>query len=127
MTPPQDPLLAPRYVPPVTQRATVAAGLAPLLVLLGFVGVVTRLLAVDTTLALLAASVLWVAVELRTHQHTLDRYNTQFVQRHLAWRSNASLAALVADAQVDSDTRAFVQRHLDCGRQLRPDGPHLAG
>ena len=125
MNTPQTPLLAPRYAPPVIQRAVVAAGLAPLLVLAVFFAVLSRLLAVDTGLAALLACSVWVCVEMQAHQHTLGHYNAQFVQRHLAWRSSASLAALAADTQLDAGTRGFIQRHLDAGRQLRPDGPDL--
>ena len=54
----------PRYSPPMTLSASVAAGLAPLAVLLAFVLIVTRVIDVDTGLAVFAACALWVAAEM---------------------------------------------------------------
>jgi len=115
----------PRYAPPLTQRAVVAAGAAPLAVLLAFTLVVTRLIDADTGLAALAASALWVAAEMHAHQRRVDGYNADYVQRHLAWRSSATLHALADRTATDPATRDFVQRYVDAGRRLRPDGPVL--
>jgi hypothetical protein len=115
----------PRYAPPLTHHATVAAGLAPLAVLLTFTLVVTRLIDADTGLAVLAASTLWVAIEMHAHQRRLDSYNADYVQRHLAWRTSATLRALANSEVTDPATRDFVERYVDAGRRLRPDGPAL--
>jgi hypothetical protein len=113
----------PRYAPPLTQHATVAAALAPLVVLLAFTLVVTRLIDADTGFAALGASALWVAIEMHAHQRRLDGYNADYVLQHLVWRSSTTLAALAETT--DPATRDFVERYIDAGRRLRPDGPAL--
>lgn len=53
------------------QRAAVAVGLAPVLVLLGFTAVVSGLCDADTGLALFAACTAWVVYEMALY-HDLD-------------------------------------------------------
>ena len=112
----------PDYCPPESPRTCLAVALAPLLVLLAFTAVVTRLIDPDTGLATLAACGIWVAHEMHDFQKTIDGYNAGYVQRHLAWRSAASLQALAQAPQLPSATRDFVQRYLDVGGLLLRDG-----
>ena len=116
----------PRYTPPMTLSATVAAGLVPLAVLLAAALIVTRVIDVDTGLAVLAACALWVAAEMHGYQRTLDSYRSDYEAQHLAWRTSDSLAALAAHERTDSATRAFVQGYVIEGRRLRPDRPALS-
>ena len=115
----------PRYTPPMTFSATVAAGLAPLAVLLAFVLIVIRVIDVDTGLAVLAACALWVTAEMHGYQRTLDGYNADYVARHLACRASDTLAALAANERTDNATRNFVQGYVMEGRRLRRDRPLL--
>ena len=115
----------PRYSPPMTLSASLAAGLAPLAVLLAFVLIVTRVIDVDTGLAVFAACALWVAAEMQGYQRTLDAYNAGYVAQHLAWRGSDTLAALAAHERTDPATRDFVQGYVIEGRRLRPDRPLL--
>lgn len=115
----------PRYSPPMTLSASLAAGLAPLAVLLAFVLIVTRVIDVDTGLAVFAACALWVAAEMQGYQRTLDGYNAGYVAQHLAWRGSDTLAALAAHERTDPATRDFVQGYVIEGRRLRPDRPLL--
>ena len=114
-----------KYTPPMTLSATVASGLAPILVLLAFVLIVTRVIDVDTGLAALAACALWVAAEMHGYQRTLDGYNAHYVDEHLAWRGSDTLAALAANERTDTATREFVLGYVIEGRRLRPDRPAL--
>ena len=113
----------PPYTPPPAQQACVAAALAPLGVLGLFTALMCRLVDADTVLFCLALLTVWVVVELHRYQQAIDGYNADYVQRHLAWRSAASLQALAgAAAGRHEPTRAFVQRYLDAGCRLRRDG-----
>jgi hypothetical protein len=112
----------PDYEPPCAQRAHVAAAGGPLLVLLAFTLVVTRLIDVDTAFAVLAACTVWVAWEMHDYQRRIDGFNADYVERHLAWRSSDSLERLVAAPDGHGPTREFVQRFLRAGRVLRRDG-----
>jgi hypothetical protein len=56
------------------------------------------------------------------YQRRIDGFNAEYVARHLAWRSSATLAALVAAADTHPPTREFVRRFLDAGRVVRRDG-----
>jgi hypothetical protein len=113
----------PPYTPPSDQRASVAAALAPLVVLLAFVLIVTRLVDFDTGFAWCLGSAAWVGWELHDYQRAIDRYNAGYLQQHLAWRSSHSLHALVQADDAHPPTREFVQRFLSSGRVLRRDGP----
>ena len=113
----------PAYTPPPSQRACIAAGMAPLAVLLAFVAIVTRVIDADTGLAVLAASALWVGAEMHQHQRSLDRYNADYAAQHLAGRSAATLASMTRDPATAATTAEFVQRFLADGCQLRPDRP----
>jgi hypothetical protein len=112
----------PAYDPPESQRTCLAVALAPLLVLLAFTAVVTRLIDADTGLAILAASGVWVVHEMHGYQKTIDGYNADYVRRHLAWRSAGTLATLAGEAQLNTPTRDFVQRYLAAGQVLLRDG-----
>jgi hypothetical protein len=112
----------PPYRPPNQQRAGLAAGLAPILVLLAFTVVVMRWMDPETGLAVFAACTVWVVHEMHSFQRSTDRYNAEFVQRHLAWRSCETLRLLAAEPATCERTRQFVSRFLDAKRQLLPDG-----
>ncbi|MDT7838255.1 hypothetical protein [Aquabacterium sp. OR-4] len=111
------------YSPPALPRTVLAVGTAPLLVLLVFTLVVLRVMDVDTALACLAACAVWVATEMHGWQRATDRYNAEYVQRHLIWRSSDTLLALSTHEYTNAETRVFVLRYLAAGRVLRPDGP----
>jgi hypothetical protein len=112
----------PDYDPPCARRAHVAAAGGPLLVLLTFTLVVTRLIDADTALATLAACTVWVAWEMHDYQRRIDDFNADYVERHLAWRSSESLERLADAADAHGPTREFVRRFLRAGRVLRRDG-----
>ena len=112
----------PHYAPPPSLQASVAAGLAPLGVLLAFTLLVLRLIDADSALAALLALSVWVAVELHRFQRATDRYNADYAARHLAPRSSQTLRVLAADATLPPDTRAFVQRYVDAGCTVLRDG-----
>jgi hypothetical protein len=106
----------PAYDPPSHQRASVAAGFAPLIVLVTFTLLVTRLIDADTFFAWAAATTVWVCWELHDFQRALDAYDADYARRHLAWRSPASIEALIADERVNAATRAAARRFLHGGR-----------
>ncbi len=54
------------------QRASVAVGVAPLLVLLAFTAVVSGLIEPDTGVAVFAACTAWVVYEMYRYQDRLD-------------------------------------------------------
>ena len=54
------------------QRASIAVGLAPLLVLLAFTAVVSGLIEPDTGVAIFAACTAWVVYEMYRYQDRLD-------------------------------------------------------
>lgn len=112
----------PEYAPPNAQRAAVAAGFAPLLVLLGFALMVVRLIDVDTGFALFAACTVWVLYEMHEFQRGLDDYNAQYVLRYLAWRPSAALRTLLDQPGTAEATRCFVNDFLAAGRVALPDG-----
>lgn len=116
------PATLPTYNPPSSQRASVAAGVAPLLVLLTFVLIVSRAIDVDTGLAVFLACAVWVVVELDGFQRAIDSYNASFVESHLAWRSSDTLREWANLADADAGTRDFVQSFLDSERVLLRDG-----
>ena len=115
----------PAYQPPDSRRASVAAGLAPLGVLLGFVAVVLRWMDVDTAFVHLLAATLWVAYEMHEYQRGIDRYNAQYVKSHLAWRSPEALESLAGDGRLGEPTCSFVRQYLASGCELRRDRPQL--
>ena len=112
----------PDYDPPQHQRAALAAGLAPILVLLAFTLMVVRWIDVDTGFAVFAACAVWVVYELHVFQYGLDRYNDDYAARHLAWRSSDTLRALVREPATPEPTRAFVSRVVDAQRVVLRDG-----
>lgn len=114
--------LLPDYNPPNQQRASLAVGVAPLLVLLTFTGVVTRLLDVSTAMAVFAACTVWVVYEMHVYQATLDGYNAEYVARHLAWRSSDSLLAMARAPGTAAPTADFVGRFVASERVLLRDG-----
>lgn len=116
-------MLLPAYSPPESLQANVAAALAPLAVLLAFTAVVTRLIEVDTGLAVLMACAVWVVVEMHRYQRRIDGYNADYVARHLVCRSTATLQAIADDPRLTAATREFVQRFIDAGGVLLHDGP----
>jgi hypothetical protein len=112
----------PAYIPPESARTCLAVAMAPLAVLLAFTAVVTRLIDADTGLAILAACGVWVIHEMHDFQRTIDGYNTDYVDRHLAWRSAATLDALAGDGRLPAPTREFVQQYVAAGRVLLRHG-----
>jgi hypothetical protein len=108
----------PDYRPPNARRASMAAGLSPLLVLLSFTLTVTRLIEVDTAFAIGLASSVWVCHEMTVFQRSLDGYDRDYVTRHLAGRHREALRAFVAAGAGDVPTRDFVRGFLD--RDSRP-------
>jgi hypothetical protein len=112
----------PDYRAPCARRASVAAGLSPLLVLLGFTLIVVRLIDPDTGFAAFLACTVWVAYEMHAYQRAIDDYNATYVRAHLAWRSSDSLQAMIEADDADPATREFVQRFLRAGRALLRDG-----
>jgi hypothetical protein len=114
--------MLPDYDPPNAQRACLAVGVAPILVLLCFTTLVARLIAADTGFAVFAACTVWVVHEMNVYQRTLDAYNADYVGRHLAWRSSDSLTALAGAPGLHAPTRDFVGRFLQAQRVLLRDG-----
>lgn len=112
----------PDYDPPSDQRASVAAGTAPILVLLTFTLIVTQLIDPDTGFAVFAALTTWVVWETHAYQTAIDRYNAAYVDSHLAWRSTPALATFVEEERSHRPTRDFVSRFLEAGRELLRDG-----
>ena len=112
----------PHYSPPNQQRAALAAGVAPLVVLLTFTALVIRWMDLDTGLAIFAACTAWVVCEMHVFQATLDGYNEDYVSRHLAWRSSDALQALAQVPGTPPATRDFVHRFVDAQRVLLRDG-----
>jgi hypothetical protein len=112
----------PEYRPPAGQRAAMAAGLAPLLVLVTFTLIVSGALAVDTGMAVFAASTCWVVYELTDFQRSIDTYNCDYATSNLAWRSSAMLQAWLAAPRADPATSEFVLRFLASDRAVLRDG-----
>ncbi|MFO1219963.1 MAG: hypothetical protein U1E89_16470 [Burkholderiaceae bacterium] len=115
----------PDYQPPSDQRASLAVGLAPLFVLIAFAAIVTRVIDADTGFAIFVACTLWVVYEMHDYQITIDRYNEEYVEAHLAWRTPATLATIAGDAHRPEPTRAFVQRFLHAGGERMRDRPTI--
>lgn len=115
----------PAYEPPNTQRANLAVAAAPIVVLLTFTLLVSRVIAADTAFALFAAATIWVVHEMHEYQRTIDGYNADYVACHLDWRSSESLQVLVDTEATDQPTREFIRRFLGSGRQVLLDGVAL--
>ena len=116
------PIFLPDYDPPQHRRTALAVGLAPLLVLLVFTGIVMRWLAPDIGLAVLLACTVWVAHEMHVFQRAVDDYNAEYVTRHLQWRRDDSIAEQIASPATGEPARAFARRFLDHDRVLLADG-----
>lgn len=112
----------PDYSPPNEQRAGLAIGLAPILVLLTFTFIVLGWIAPDTGIAAFLAFAVWVAYEMTVYQRTIDVYNADYAARHLQWRSNDALVALAVEGTVAKPTREFVTRYLRADRTVMRDG-----
>ncbi len=115
----------PDYQPPSDQRASLAVGLAPLLVLIAFAAIVTRVIDADTGFAIFVACTLWVVYEMHDYQTTIDRYNQDYVDNHLCWRTRATLGTLAEQADTPPPTREFVQRFLAADGEALRDRPTL--
>ncbi len=115
--------LLPDYQPPNAQRAELAAGAAPLVVLLTFTLIVARLIEPDTGFAIFLTCTLWLGWEMHDYQRRIDAYNATYVRAHLAWRTSEALLALVGGADAHPRTRAFVEGFVAAGRVLRREGP----
>ena len=118
-------MLLPDYHPPSDQRASLAVGLAPLFVLIAFAAIVTRVIDPDTGFAIFVACTLWVAYEMHAYQTSVDDYNQQYVETHLAWRSPASLETIAGDDLNPEPTRQFVHRFLTSGGEPLRDRPTI--
>jgi multisubunit Na+/H+ antiporter MnhB subunit len=112
----------PDYSPPNEQRAGLAIGLAPILVLLTFTLIVLGWIAPDTGIAAFLAFAVWVAYEMTIYQRTLDAYNAEYAARHLQWRTDDALCALAAEIAVTKPTREFVTRYMRAERAVMRDG-----
>ena len=112
----------PEYSPPNEQRAALAIGLAPILVLLTFTMIVLGWIAPDTGIAAFLAFAVWVAYEMTIYQRTLDAYNLEYASRHLQWRSADALATLSSQGDLPPPTRQFVGQFIRAGRAVRRDG-----
>ena len=99
-----------------------AAGLAPLLVLMAFTLIVSGSIGVDTGMAVFAASTVWVIHELHVFQRSIDEYNDSYASRHLAWRTSAMLQDWMAQHTAHLPTREFVGRYLAAERAVLRDG-----
>lgn len=106
----------PDYLPPNAQRASVAAALSPVLVLLTFTLTVTRVIETDTALACGIALTIWVYHEMSVFQRALDAYDRDYVARHLAWRSPETLRRFLTLETAHAPTREFVRGFLDRDR-----------
>lgn len=109
---PQPPTPLPTYAPPNQRRATLAASLAPVLVLLTFAAVMVRWIDLDLGFAVFAACTTWVAYEMHVFQASIDSYNEDYVSLHLAWRSSEALNAMLDRPDVAKGTRVVVNRFL---------------
>ncbi len=112
----------PQYEPPLQQRAALAVGFAPILVLLSFTLLVARWMQPDMAFAVFAACTVWVVYEMHVFQASTDRYNAEYARRHLAWRSNEDLLVLAQAPDTDERTRIFVGRFVRGQRVLLRDG-----
>ena len=112
----------PPYAPPLQRRAAVAAGTAPLLVLLAFTALVSGLMDASTAFAVFAAATVWVVYEMHAFQASTDHYNAEYARCHLQWRSDAMLHELALAPACDERTRLFVRRFVDGQRVLLRDG-----
>jgi hypothetical protein len=115
----------PDYHPPSDQRASIAVGLAPLFVLIAFAAIVTRVIDADTGFAIFVACTLWVVFEMHHYQTTIDRYNQEYVEANLSWRSPATLQSLAAAAGTPEPTREFVERFLSADGEQLVDRPTM--
>lgn len=106
----------PEYQPPEDRAAGTAAGVAPLLVLLAFTGVVLQWLTLPAAAAAMATTALWLATEMHRYQRAVDRYNLDYVHHHLAWRNRHTLAELAQAPQLAPATRDFVRSYLAARR-----------
>lgn len=112
----------PDYEPPAARRATLAAGAAPLVVLVAFTLIVLRWLDPVAGVAWCGACTVWVVHEMSVFQRLLDAYNQGYARRHLEWRSNEALSALALAPGVTAATREFVQRFVQADRRVLRDG-----
>jgi hypothetical protein len=115
----------PEYSPPNEQRAALAIGLAPILVLLTFTLIILGWIAPDTGIAAFLAFAVWVAYEMTVYQRTLDAYNLEYASRHLQWRSPDALAVLSTQRDLAPPTREFVDRYVRAERSVKRDGEWL--
>lgn len=115
-------LQLPDYSPPSAQRASVAVGFAPLIVLVSFTLLVSRLIDADTAFATFLACTIWVTHEMNDFQRHIDAYNASYVRRHLEWRSTEALQALALRDDTSAATREFVMRFIGSGRVVLLDG-----
>ncbi len=114
--------MLPDYQPPNAQRASLAVGVSPLIVLVTFTLLVSKVIAPDTAFALFGACTVWVIHEMSAFQRLLDGYNRRYVSAHLEWRSSEALLAMVGASDVHPQTRAFVQGFIAADRQFLRDG-----
>ena len=115
----------PDYRPPSDQRASIAVGLAPLFVLIAFAAIVTRVIDPDTGFAIFVACTLWVVFEMHQYQTTVDRYNQEYVEANLCWRSPTTLESIATAPATPEPTRDFVQRFLSADGERLLDRPLL--
>jgi hypothetical protein len=114
--------LLPDYTPPNAQRACAAAGGAPLVILVTFTLLVSRLIDPSTAFAVFGACTIWVIHELSEFQRLLDGYNRRYVDAHLSWRSSEALLAMVDTDAVHPATRDFVHGFVRAERECLRSG-----
>lgn len=114
--------LLPHYAPPDARPAALAAGIAPLVVLVVFTLVVLRWLEPSAGFAVLGSVTLWLAWEMHLFQRRIDAYNRRYAEQHLVWRSSEALLALVAGDDAHPPTQRFVRGFVAAGRRVRRDG-----
>jgi hypothetical protein len=100
----------PDYEPPNIQRACLAAGVSPLLVLLVFTALVSRLIDVETAMAWFAGCTVWVVYEMWEYQRLEDAYNAEYEARHLAVQPTEVLETWAQRQDLAHATRVFMLR-----------------
>jgi hypothetical protein len=114
----------PEYEPPNVQRACVAAGVSPLLVLLVFTALVSRLIDVETAMAWFAGCTAWVVYEMWEYQRQEDAYNADYEVRYLRREPTEVLESWARREDLAPPTRTFLRqvakrRHHDQRPQLK--------
>lgn len=122
MQAPAQQVTLPKYAPPNQRRATLAAGMAPALVLMTFAAVLFKWIDLDLGFVVFAACTTWVVYEMHVYLATIDAYNEDYISLHLAWRSSEVLNSVVASQDTAKSTRLFVDRFLKAQNDILYSG-----